>query len=123
MNMLTEKEKINIVNLVQQHGKKWKYIATLLPGRTNNTIKSFYISYEKHGTISPKRGRLKEITVEVENNLVNSVIANPEQTLIEMSSENDISRTTAKKILNEHHITYHNKIAVSPHSMQISIYG
>lgn len=85
-----------------------------IPGRTENTIKSFYKSYEKYGTISPKRGRPKKITTEIENNLVSSVESNPEQTLTEMAVDNDISRTSAKTILNNHHIAFHNKIAITP---------
>lgn len=55
MNLLKVHEKILIENFVKQHCKKWKYISTLVPGRTENTIKSFYISYEKHRTRSHQR--------------------------------------------------------------------
>lgn len=114
MTELSEKEKLEILNLVRIHGKQWKFISTFLPGRTENTIKSFYTRFLKSGTISPKRGRPKQISEEVKNDLVDSVKENPEQTLSQMASDSGISRTSAKTILNDNHISYHNKIAITP---------
>lgn len=62
-NRLTEQERLKIIKLVDIHGRKWRFIASQMPGRSESTIKSFYNSYEKYETINPKRGRPPTIII------------------------------------------------------------
>lgn len=113
-NPFTEKERLKIVYLVEINGKHWKFIAENIPGRSDSTIKSFYKSYEIHGTIFPKLGRPVKITQEIKDDVVKSIEDDPEQHLNDLSSKFDISTTSTKKGLNTNGISYHEKIPITP---------
>lgn len=113
-NRLSEKERLKIINLVNIYGRKWNFIATQMPGRSESTIKSFYNTYEEKETIFPKLGRPVKITAEVKEEVINSIEEDPEQHLTNLSFEHQISTTSVKKILNDDGYSYHQKTAVTP---------
>lgn len=113
-NRLSEKERLKIIESVNKYGRKWKFIATQIPNRSESTIKSFYNTYLKKETIFPKLGRPPKITDEVKQEVINSIEEDPEQHLTNLSYDNDISTTGAKKILNDNGYSYHQKIAITP---------
>ena len=102
---LSEKEKIHILNLVNQHGHQWKYISEIV-NRKPETVKAFYNSYTKFQTISPKRGRSVKITEEVKYNIVQTMKNNPLQNLQDVATEFDVAKSSVKSILNENKIQY-----------------
>lgn len=107
-NRLTEQERLKIIKLVNDYGRKWRFIASQMPGRSESTIKSFFNSYEKYDTINPKLGRPPKITDEVKSNVVQSIEHDLEQHLTNLSFDNQIS-TSAKKILNDNGYSYSQK--------------
>ena len=112
-NPLSEQERLKILELVGKYGTKWKFISTFLPGRTEPTIKSFYNSYQKNGTIFPKRGRPIQITQEKRDGIIKSIKEDPEQHLTDLSFEFEISAPSCKMILNKAGFKFQRKIAVA----------
>lgn len=58
--MLSEREKIQIIQNVDIYGRSWPLIGSLMD-RSPDTIRPFYKTYLEHKTISPKRRRPTEI--------------------------------------------------------------
>ena len=114
---LSEKEKIHILNLVNQHGHQQKYISEIV-NRKPETVKAFYNSYTKFQTISPKRGRSVKITEEVKYNIVQTMKNNPLQNLQDVATEFDVAKSSVKSILNENKIQYFKRTPIFPLTFQ-----
>lgn len=114
---LSEKEKIHILNLVNQHGHQWKYISEIV-NRKPETVKAIYNSYTKFQTISPKRGRSVKITEEVKYNIVQTMKNNPLQNLQDVATEFDVAKSSVKSILNENKIQYFKRTPICPLTFQ-----
>lgn len=110
---LTEREKIQMLWDVEKYGHQWKYIGEKR-GRSADTVKSFYKTYMTFGTISPKRGRPKEITDELKEMVVQDMLDNPLQSLQSAANKFDAAKSTIKKILNENRIEFFKRTPVSP---------
>ena len=81
--------------------------------KPRNMQKKFY-SYKKYNTIFPKQGRPKKVDDETEQNIVNSMRNNPLQTLRDVAEENNVSKPTAKTVLNDNKIKYYRMTPVAP---------
>lgn len=110
-NPLTEKQRIEIVKQAETKGHSWKSIGESI-GRNPDTCKKFYKAYQTTGTLFPKQGRPKKITDEVKQNVVASMKNNPIQTLNDVACENNISKPSAKTILNSNKIKYYQMTPV-----------
>lgn len=73
---LSEREKIELIGNVKIYGRSWTQIGILI-NRYPDSLKSSYNSYIKRGTISPKRGRPVEITKDIKDSVIGSVIFAP----------------------------------------------
>lgn len=110
-NSLTEAQKIEILKAYDRYGPKWVVIGRIL-NINPCTIKSFYRSYTKHGTISPKIGRPVQIEQTTKDGIIGALECDPECSLRELNSLFDVSITSIRKILNEDRLQYYRKIAV-----------
>lgn len=113
---LSEQEQLQIIQLIERHGKRWELISREMKTRSPPTIKSFYQKFERTRTISSHAGRPKKIDSTIENGVVGSMIADREQLLQNIAFDFDIS--SVKTILNKNHITYHDKICIPPLQQQ-----
>ena len=105
-NALTESERLEIIKLAALTNNQWKRIGETI-GRNPETCKKFFYSYKKYNTIFPKQGRPKKVDDETEQNIVNSMRNNPLQTLRDVAEENNVSKPTAKTVLNDNKIKYY----------------
>lgn len=112
-HILTEEEKIDILKKCDLYPRRWSIISRLT-GIAPSTIKSFYLSYQKHGKMFPKRGRKQSIDPLDKQDVINYITIDPELSLNDLASMTDISKTSVYNILLENKITYHPKIAISP---------
>ena len=112
-NSLTESERLEIIKLAALTNNHWKRIGETI-GRNPETCKKFFYSYKKYNTIFPKQGRPKKVDDETEQNIVNSMRNNPLQTLRDVAEENNVSKPTAKTVLNDNKIKYYRMTPVAP---------
>ncbi|KAK8889821.1 hypothetical protein M9Y10_034575 [Tritrichomonas musculus] len=71
-----------------------------------DTVKSFYKSYLKHGSILPKQGRPIKIDNDIKERVVQTMEQNPTSTLRCVANNFQICATSVKNILNEHKIHF-----------------
>lgn len=103
---LSEVEKVKILtNIAEYHAPKYKLIGEKL-NRSPETVKKFHYQYKITEQLSPPRGRPPIIDTLVQEGLIGSVKAYPQQTLDQISDDFDISPSKAKGILNSNKIQY-----------------
>ena len=110
---LTEQEKIKIVAMVYVYGHQWKFISESI-GHPYDTVKNFYKSYLKHGSILPKQGRPIKIDNDIKERVVQTIEQNPTSTLRCVANNFPICATSVKNILNEHKIQFFQQIPICP---------
>lgn len=108
---LTEHEKIEILKAHDKYGSNWTLIGREL-SINPNSIRSFFNSFTKHGTLSPRMGRPKTISQEIKDGVIGAVEFYPESKLRDIKSLFDISTASIRSILNEDQIKFHPKIPV-----------
>ena len=110
---LTEKQRLEVIKQAETSGHNWTSIGQSI-NRSPETCKKFYQSYKKFGTIYPKQGRPPKINDEVKQDVVKSMKNNPKQSLSDVGSQNNISKTSTKTILNDNKIKYYQMTPIPP---------
>ena len=111
-NSLTEAEKIDLLKKFDIYPHKWTTISRLT-GIAPSTIKSFYQSYQRHGTLCPKRGPKPSIDPQDKQDVLTYITIDPELSLRDLASMTDMSKSMVCNILHANNITYHAKTPVS----------
>ena len=83
-------------------------------GIPKSTVGSFLNSYERHGTINPKRGSRPKISDEIKQNVIKGVEDDPFLPLIAQSKQFDLSHDSIRKIRHEFKYYYYDMTPVPP---------
>lgn len=110
---LTEKNKIDIIVLYSQINNQWTEMSRRLQ-IPESTIRSFMNRYLRNPTLNAPKGRPITITDDVREGIVGAVESQADTTLYEISKDFDVSKSSAKQILNDSGISCQRKIPVPP---------
>ena len=94
---LSEKEKIEIIHCIKSGIRNSRVIGKLI-NKPKSTVFSFISSYEKNGTIFPKRGRPTKTDHEQRRHLIEELEKNPFLPLRDQESNSPIGKETIRKI-------------------------